>query len=585
MRMRGQVGHPWGWPLTFFETGRYESLTLKLIFKLNLNLNLNLNWRSEFMSTKYIFITGGVVSSLGKGITAASLGQLLKARGLKVTIQKFDPYINVDPGTMSPYQHGEVFVTDDGAETDLDLGHYERFIDINLNKYSNVTTGKIYWSVLNKERKGDYLGATVQVIPHITNEIKDRVFRVSRDSNPDVVITEIGGTVGDIESLPFLEAIRQIKYEVGKENIMYIHLTLIPYLGKAGELKTKPTQHSVKQLREIGIQPDVIVCRTEKAITDEIKDKIGLFCNLDPNNVVQNMDADTLYEVPLMLEEEGLPQLVCDRLNLTCGVPDLTEWKKIVDREKNPKGSVRIALVGKYVELKDAYLSVAEALKHAGIANEAKVEIDWIHSEHLNEDNVEEVLKDADGILIPGGFGDRGVEGKIIAAKYARENKVPFLGICLGMQLAVVEFARNVAGLKDAHSSELNPDTTNPVIDLMPEQKDIEDMGGTMRLGIYPCRIYEGTKAHEAYGEDLIYERHRHRYEFNNYFREILSEKELIISGISPDERLVEIIELRDHPWFVAGQFHPEFKSRPTRPHPLFRELIKAAMNTDNRLR
>jgi len=529
------------------------------------------------MSTKYIFITGGVVSSLGKGITAASLGQLLKARGLKVTIQKFDPYINVDPGTMSPYQHGEVFVTDDGAETDLDLGHYERFIDINLNKYSNVTTGKIYWSVLNKERKGDYLGATVQVIPHITNEIKDRVFRVSRDSNPDVVITEIGGTVGDIESLPFLEAIRQIKYEVGKENIMYIHLTLIPYLGKAGELKTKPTQHSVKQLREIGIQPDVIVCRTEKAITDEIKDKIGLFCNLDPNNVVQNMDAESLYEVPLMLEEEGLPQLVCERLNLSCGVPDLTEWKKIVDREKNPKGSVRIALVGKYVELKDAYLSVAEALKHAGIANEAKVEIDWVHSEHLNEYNVEEALKDADGILVPGGFGDRGVEGKITAAKYARENKVPFLGICLGMQLAVVEFARNVAGLKDAHSSELDPETTNPVIDLMPEQKDIEDLGGTMRLGIYPCKIYEDTKAHEAFGEDLIYERHRHRYEFNNYYREILAEKGLIITGISPDERLVEIIELKDHPWFVAGQFHPEFKSRPTRPHPLFRDFIKAA--------
>ncbi len=535
------------------------------------------------MSTKYIFITGGVVSSLGKGITAASLGQLLKSRGLKVTIQKFDPYINVDPGTMSPYQHGEVFVTDDGAETDLDLGHYERFIDINLNKYSNVTTGKIYWSVLNKERKGDYLGATVQVIPHITNEIKDRVFRVSRDSNPDVVITEIGGTVGDIESLPFLEAIRQIKYDVGKENIMYIHVTLIPYLGKAGELKTKPTQHSVKQLREIGIQPDVIVCRTEKSISDEIKDKIGLFCNLDPNNVVQNLDADTLYEVPLLLEEEGLPQIVCRRLNLSCDAPDLTEWKNIVDIEKNPKANVKIALVGKYVELKDAYLSVAESLKHAGIAAEAKVEIDWVQSEHLNENNVEDLLMDADGILVPGGFGDRGVEGKILAAKYARENKVPFLGICLGMQLAVVEFARNVAGLNDAHSSELAPETTNPVIDLMPEQKDIEDLGGTMRLGIYPCKIYEGTKAHEAFGEDLIYERHRHRYEFNNHFRELLTEKGLIISGISPDERLVEIIELKDHPWYVAGQFHPEFKSRPTRPHPMFREFIKAAIKEGNK--
>jgi CTP synthase len=534
------------------------------------------------MSTKYIFITGGVVSSLGKGITAASLGQLLKSRGLKVTIQKFDPYINVDPGTMSPYQHGEVFVTDDGAETDLDLGHYERFIDINLSKYSNVTTGKIYWSVLNKERKGDYLGATVQVIPHITNEIKDRVFRVSRDSNPDVVITEIGGTVGDIESLPFLEAIRQIKYDVGKENIMYIHVTLIPYLSKAGELKTKPTQHSVKQLREIGIQPDVIVCRTEKPISDEMKDKIGLFCNLDPNNVIQNSDADTLYEVPLLLEEEGLPLLVCERLQLNCQDPDLDEWKNIVAREKNPKTTTRIALVGKYVELKDAYLSVVESLKHAGIANEARVDIDWVHSEEINEDNVEVLLKGADGILVPGGFGDRGVEGKILASKYARENKVPFLGICLGMQLSVVEFARNVVGLTDAHSSELNPETTNPVIDLMPEQKDIEDMGGTMRLGIYPCKIYEGTKAHQAYGEDLIYERHRHRYEFNNYFREALSEKGLIISGISPDERLVEIIELKDHPWYVAGQFHPEFKSRPTRPHPLFRDFIKASLANGN---
>ncbi|MCT4566210.1 MAG: CTP synthase [Maledivibacter sp.] len=534
------------------------------------------------MSTKYIFITGGVVSSLGKGITAASLGQLLKSRGLKVTIQKFDPYINVDPGTMSPYQHGEVFVTDDGAETDLDLGHYERFIDINLSKYSNVTTGKIYWSVLNKERKGDYLGATVQVIPHITNEIKDRVFRVSRDSNPDVVITEIGGTVGDIESLPFLEAIRQIKYDVGKENIMYIHVTLIPYLSKAGELKTKPTQHSVKQLREIGIQPDVIVCRTERPISDEMKDKIGLFCNLDPNNVIQNSDADTLYEVPLLLEEEGLPLLVCERLQLNCQDPDLDEWKNIVAREKNPKTTTRIALVGKYVELKDAYLSVVESLKHAGIANEARVDIDWVHSEEINEDNVEVLLKGADGILVPGGFGDRGVEGKILASKYARENKVPFLGICLGMQLSVVEFARNVVGLTDAHSSELNPETTNPVIDLMPEQKDIEDMGGTMRLGIYPCKIYEGTKAHQAYGEDLIYERHRHRYEFNNYFREALSEKGLIISGISPDERLVEIIELRDHPWYVAGQFHPEFKSRPTRPHPLFRDFIKASLDNRN---
>ncbi|WIF96026.1 CTP synthase [Caminicella sporogenes] len=531
------------------------------------------------MSTKYIFITGGVVSSLGKGITAASLGQLLKARGLKVSIQKFDPYINVDPGTMSPYQHGEVFVTEDGAETDLDLGHYERFIDINLSKYSNVTTGKIYWSVIRKERKGEYLGGTVQVIPHITNEIKDRVFRVAKDTNPDVVITEIGGTVGDIESLPFLEAIRQIKYDVGKENVMYIHVTLIPYLGKAGELKTKPTQHSVKQLREIGIQPDVIVCRTERPISDDIKNKIGLFCNLDPKNVVSNMDCNSLYEVPLLLEKEGLPQIVCSRLNLECGEPDLEEWKKIVEIERNPKSEVKIALVGKYVELKDAYMSVAESLKHAGIANEAKVNIDWIHSEHVTEENVEKLLKNADGILVPGGFGDRGIEGKILAVKYARENKIPYFGICLGMQLAVIEFARNVIGLKDAHSSELNPETTNPVIDLMPEQEDIEDMGGTMRLGVYPCKIYEGTKAHEAYGEDLIYERHRHRYEFNNHYREILTNAGLVISGISPDERLVEIIELKDHPWFVAGQFHPEFKSRPTKAHPLFKDFIKAALN------
>ncbi|WP_069650536.1 CTP synthase [Caloranaerobacter ferrireducens] len=532
------------------------------------------------MPTKYIFITGGVVSSLGKGITAASLGQLLKSRGLKVTIQKFDPYINIDPGTMSPYQHGEVFVTDDGAETDLDLGHYERFIDINLSKNSNVTTGKIYWSVIKKERKGDYLGGTVQVIPHITNEIKERVFRVAKEKEVDVVITEIGGTVGDIESLPFLEAIRQIKYDVGRENVMYIHVTLVPYLAKAGELKTKPTQHSVKELRSIGIQPDVIVCRTEKPLTQEIKQKIGLFCNLDHNNVVQNLDAETLYEVPLMLEKEGLPQMVIKHLGLECSEPDLTEWKEIVDRLKNPKGKVKIALVGKYVELKDAYISVAEALRHAGIANEVEIDIDWIHSEQIDENNCGELLKDADGILVPGGFGDRGIEGKICAIKYARENKIPFLGICLGMQMAVVEFARNVVGLKGAHSSELDPDTKFPVIDIMPEQQDIEEMGGTMRLGLYPCKLADGTKAKEAYKEELVYERHRHRYEFSNEFRNKLVEKGLVISGISPDERLVEIIELKDHPWFVASQFHPEFKSRPTRSHPLFREFIRAAINS-----
>lgn len=532
--------------------------------------------------TKYIFITGGVVSSLGKGITAASLGQLLKARGLKVTIQKLDPYINMDPGTMSPYQHGEVFVTEDGAETDLDLGHYERFMDINLNKYSNVTTGKIYWSVITKERKGDYLGGTVQVIPHITNEIKERIFRAGRETNADVVITEIGGTVGDIESLPFLEAIRQIKYDVGKQNVMYIHVTLVPYLGKAGEIKTKPTQHSVRELREIGIQPDAIVCRTEKPLSQEVKEKIGLFCNLDSNNVVQNMDAPSLYEVPLMLEKEGLGDMVCKRLELQCNAPDLTEWIHMVEKERNLQSEVRIALVGKYVELHDAYLSVAEALKHGGIANDVKVEIDWIHSQDVTADNAEKYLKDADGVLVPGGFGDRGIEGKIAAIRYARENKIPFFGICLGMQLAVVEFARHVAGLKDAHSSELNPHTPYPVIDLMPEQKDIEDMGGTMRLGVYPCKIYDGTKAEAAYGEDLIYERHRHRYEFNNQFRDVLTEKGLVISGISPDERLVEMIELPDHPWFVAGQFHPEFKSRPTRPHPLFRDFVKAARERKN---
>lgn len=528
-------------------------------------------------STKYIFVTGGVVSSLGKGITAASLGQLLKSRGLEVTIQKFDPYINVDPGTMSPYQHGEVYVTDDGAETDLDLGHYERFIDINLSKNSNVTTGKVYWSVITKERRGDYLGGTVQVIPHITNEIKDRVYRVAKEKKVDVVITEIGGTVGDIESLPFLEAIRQVKYDVGRENVMYLHVTLVPYLTKAGEIKTKPTQHSVKELRSIGIQPDAIVCRTEHALTQEIKEKIGIFCNLDHNNVVQNLDADTLYEVPLMLEREGLPQMVINRLKLETKEPDLTEWNDIVTKLKNPKGKVKISLVGKYVELKDAYLSVAESLRHAGISNEVEIDIDWIHSEEIDDNNCEEIFKDSDGILVPGGFGDRGIEGKICAIKYARENKVPFLGICLGMQMAVVEFARNVLKLDDSHSSELLPQTNNPVIDIMPEQLDIEDMGGTMRLGLYPCKLQEGSKAKEAYGEDLIYERHRHRYEFNNQYRDIISEKGMTISGISPDERLVEIIELEDHPWFVASQFHPEFKSRPTRSHPLFREFIKAS--------
>ncbi len=531
------------------------------------------------MATKYIFVTGGVVSSLGKGITAASLGQLLKARGLKVSIQKFDPYINKDPGTMSPYQHGEVYVTDDGAETDLDLGHYERFIDINLSQNSSVTTGKVYWSVITKERRGEYLGATVQVIPHITNEIKDRAYRVAEESNVDVVITEIGGTVGDIESQPFLEAIRQIRYDVGEENCMYIHLTLVPYLGKAGELKTKPTQHSVKELRQIGIQPDLLICRTEHPISDEMKQKIGLFCNVSPERVIQNLDADSIYEVPLVLEKEGLATQVCNRLQLECGEPDLEEWKEVVKVDLMEKPKVNIALVGKYVELRDAYLSVAEALKHAGLHNKVEMNIDWVHSEDVTPLTVDEILKNADGILVPGGFGDRGVEGKIEAIRFARENNVPFLGICLGMQLAVVEFARNVLGLKGAHSSELAPETEFPMIDLLPEQHDIEDLGGTLRLGLYPCMVKDGTVAHEAYGEDLIYERHRHRYEFNNFYRDQVEGKGMVISGLSPDERLVEIIEIPDHKWFVAGQFHPEFKSRPTRSHPLFRDFVKAAFD------
>jgi CTP synthase len=530
------------------------------------------------MSAKYIFVTGGVVSGLGKGITAASLGRLLKARGLHVTIQKFDPYINVDPGTMSPYQHGEVFVTDDGAETDLDLGHYERFIDENLNKNSNVTTGKIYWSVISKERKGDFLGGTVQVIPHITNEIKERVYRVAKSDHTDIVITEIGGTVGDIESLPFLEAIRQVATDVGRENVMYIHVTLVPFLGKSGELKTKPTQHSVKELRSIGIQPDVIVCRTERHLSEDLKEKIGLFCNIPGNWVIENSDVEVLYEVPLILEKEGLAEIVCKRLNLQCGAPDLTEWKEIVNKHKNLTKVVKIALVGKYVELHDAYLSVVEALKHGGIANSADVEIIWVNSEHLNSENVNEVLLEADGILVPGGFGDRGIEGKIEAIKYAREKKVPYLGICLGMQMAVVEFAKNVVGLSDAHSSEFSADTKHAVIDLMPEQKDVDEKGGTMRLGVYPCKINKNSKAFEIYKDELIYERHRHRYEFNNEFRDLFISKGLMLSGLSPSERLVEMVELADHPWFIGVQFHPEFKSRPNRPHPLFRDFIRASL-------
>ncbi|PBB06503.1 MULTISPECIES: CTP synthase [Salimicrobium] len=529
--------------------------------------------------TKYIFVTGGVVSSLGKGITAASLGRLLKNRGLSVTIQKFDPYLNVDPGTMSPYQHGEVFVTDDGAETDLDLGHYERFIDINLNKFSNVTTGKVYSNVIKKERRGDYLGGTVQVIPHITNEIKERVYRAGHESNADVVITEIGGTVGDIESLPFLEAIRQIKSDIGRDNVMYLHCTLVPYIRAAGELKTKPTQHSVKELRSLGIQPDVIVLRSETEISDDMKEKISLFCDLKKEAVIEMVDAETLYDVPLTLQEQKLDQLTCDHFGLNCQAADMTEWNELVERVKHLEEKRTIALVGKYVELPDAYISVVEALKHAGYQQNADVEVKWVNAEEVTEENIGDLVADTDGILVPGGFGHRGIEGKIEAIRYARENKVPFLGICLGMQLATVEFARNVLGYKDAHSAEIDPSTKDPIIDLLPEQKDVEDLGGTLRLGIYPSRIKEDTKAMEAYGEEVIYERHRHRFEFNNHYREEMEEKGFLFSGTSPDGRLVEIIEVEDHPWFVASQFHPEFKSRPTRAQELFTGFIGATFN------
>lgn len=541
----------------------------------------SLRFREEgtLTMTKYIFVTGGVVSSLGKGITAASLGRLLKNRGLKVTIQKFDPYINVDPGTMSPFQHGEVFVTDDGAETDLDLGHYERFIDINLSANSNVTTGKIYSTVIAKERRGDYLGGTVQVIPHITNEIKERVFRAGRETGADVVITEIGGTVGDIESLPFLESIRQIKSDIGRENVMYIHVTLVPYIKAAGEMKTKPTQHSVKELRSLGIQPNVIVARTERPMTQDMKDKLALFCDIDKNAVVECADAETLYDVPLQLQAQGLDDYVCRHLGLDCKEADMTEWKKLVDLIKNLSKTTRIAIVGKYVELHDAYLSVAEALYHGGFANDSNVEIKWVSAEEVTPDNVRELLGDVDGILVPGGFGDRGIEGKITATRFARENKVPFLGICLGMQIAVIEFARHVAGMEGANSSEINPHTPYPVIDLLPEQKEVEDKGGTMRLGVGPSKVVPGSLTERAYGSTLVYERHRHRYEFNNEYREQLANLGLNFAGTTPDGRLVEIVEVPDHPWFVATQFHPEFTSRPNRPQPLFRDFIQASLS------
>ncbi len=529
--------------------------------------------------TKFIFVTGGVVSSLGKGITASALGCLLKKRGLKVSIQKFDPYINIDPGTMSPYQHGEVFVTDDGAETDLDLGHYERFIDVPVSKNSNVTTGKIYWSVLNKERRGDYLGGTVQVIPHITNEIKERIYRVARESQPDIVITEIGGTVGDIESLPFLEAIRQMRSDVGRENVLYLHVTLIPYLNASGELKTKPTQHSVKELRGIGIQPNILVCRTEHAISDDMKEKLALFCDIDREGIIQMVDAKSIYEVPLNILEEGLDDIVLKILGIEAPPADMTDWRAMVDRINNPLHETEIAIVGKYVELPDAYLSVAEALRHAGIEHRTRIKIRWVNSEEIEAKSAEELLEGVSGILVPGGFGNRGIEGKIEAIRYARENKIPFLGICLGMQTALIEFARNVCGMANANSSEFDIDTPYPVIDLLPEQKEIADKGGTMRLGLSPVKLLENSRVSDIYQDEVIYERHRHRYEVNNEYRAEIEKKGLVFSGTSPDDRLVEVIEYPEHPWFVASQYHPEFKSRPNRPHPLFNAFVKATIS------
>ena len=532
----------------------------------------------EIMSVKYVFVTGGVVSGLGKGITAASLGRLLKARGYKVTMQKFDPYIKIDPGTMNPIQHGEVFVTDDGAETDLDLGHYERFIDESLTKNSNVTTGKIYWSVLQKERRGDFGGGTVQVIPHITNEIKSRFHRDFTSDETSIAIIEVGGTVGDIESQPFLESIRQFQHDVGHENAILIHVTLIPYLRASGEMKTKPTQASVKELQGMGIQPDVIVCRSELPLDNGIKDKIALFCNVPSDHVLQNLDVEYLYEAPLAMEKEHLAQVVCDCLKLDCPDPDLEDWKAMVNALRHPTKEVNIALVGKYIQLHDAYISVVEALKHGGIAQHATVNIKWVDSELLNNSNVEEVLGDMDGILVPGGFGDRGIEGKITAIEFARIRKIPFLGLCLGMQLSVVEFARHVVGYNDAHSIELDPNTTHPVIALLPEQDGIEDIGGTLRLGSYPCVLDKSSLAYKLYGEETIHERHRHRYEFNNDYRKVLTENGMMLSGISPDGRIVEMVELPDHPFFIGTPAHPELKSRPNRPHPLFRGFVEAAV-------
>ena len=528
---------------------------------------------------KYVFVTGGVVSGLGKGICAASLGRLLKQRGLRVKNQKFDPYLNVDPGTMSPYQHGEVFVTDDGAETDLDLGHYERFVDESLSGASSVSAGKIYWNVLNRERQGAYLGGTVQIIPHVTDEIKRCIYQMESE-DVDVLISEIGGTVGDIESQPFLEAIRQVAVEKGRQNVLYIHVPLIVQIPGSGELKSKPTQHSVKELLSVGIQPDILVCRTDAEISEDVRHKIALFCNVEPDCVIQNLTAQTLYEAPLLLEREGLADCVCRKLGLGNVQPDLTEWTAMVRRIKAAKRHVRIALVGKYIQLHDAYLSVSESLFHAAAANDAVCDIKWVDSEELTQENIDDVLGDCEGILVPGGFGDRGIEGMILAARYAREKDVPYLGICLGMQIAVIEFARNVVGWADANSAEFTSSSLHPVIDLMPEQQGITAKGGTMRLGQYPCALDKESKAYELYGEETVYERHRHRYELNNDFREELSEKGLRLAGLSPDGRLVEVVENPANRWFVAAQFHPEFKSRPNKPQPLFYGFVKAALES-----
>ena len=530
------------------------------------------------MAVKYVFVTGGVVSGLGKGITAASLGRLLKMRGYSVTMQKFDPYINIDPGTMNPVQHGEVFVTDDGAETDLDLGHYERFIDESLTKQSNVTTGKVYWSVLSKERRGDFGGGTVQVIPHITNEIKSRFYRNDGCKDTQIAIIEVGGTVGDIESQPFLESIRQFQHDVGRENAILIHVTLIPYLGASGEMKTKPTQASVKELQGMGIQPDIIVCRTERPLEEGIKDKIALFCNVPNKCVMQNLDVETLYEAPLAMEKEHLADVACECLQLDEPAPDMKEWQEMVNTLKHLEKDVTVALVGKYTTLHDAYISVVESLKHGGLAHKSNVTIKWVPSEEINEENAEEILGDVSGIIVPGGFGDRGTDGMITSIKYAREHNIPFLGLCLGMQLSIVEFARHVCGFNDAHSIELDPQTTHPVIHLMADQDGVEDIGGTLRLGAYPCVLAKDSLAHKVYGTDQISERHRHRYEVNNYYREDLEKNGMLLSGLSPDGRIVEMCEIPSHPWFIATQAHPEFKSRPNRPHPLFKGFIGAAL-------